>query len=332
MGKRQIGLVERSDRSDIFPIIIKDIALQLVATLEGLRNDFLAEILITRIGIEQVEQGVSAEDVNPHRRQVRTLLGRIRTETKSAGVDRHLKQRITLGLFAELLDVSIIIRAHQAERLGLFRVHRKGCNGEVSTSAAVMFNEQAVIHPVQLVTGQDQVFIDIPFLEQPLVLPYSVGSAFKPGWTVRRLLGSQHLNESLTEGCAQVERLAEVTIERRTVELRHHVHLVDVRVDAVADGDINQSILTGQGDGRLGAHLGERVETSPGTAAENDGQNPLHAVTPDRRCRKNLPEFHLVRTSPPADPTRLVRIKTGLGAETQSSPSENRRSTVRRAC
>ena len=195
-----------------------------------------------------------------------------------------------------------------------------------------MLNEEAVVHAVQLVAGKNQIFINIPFLEQPLVFTNGIGSALKPGWAVRGLLGCEHLNKTLAEGITEVVGLAEVTIQRRTVELRHHVHLVDVRVDAVADGNINQSILTGQRYCRLGTHLGERIETSPCPAAENDGQYPLHAVTPDRRCRKNLPEFHQVQPSFPTDPTRLVRIKTGLRSETQSSPSEKRRSTVRRAC
>ena len=34
-----------------------------------------------------------------------------------------------------------------------------------------------------------------------------------------------------------------MTIQRCAVELRHHVHLVDVGVDAVTNGDIDQSIF-----------------------------------------------------------------------------------------
>ena len=52
--------------------------------------------------------------------------------------------------------------------------------------------------------------------------------------------------------------------------------LVDPAVDAVADRDINQAVLTRQRHGWLGTHFGERVEPRPSTATENDRENPFH--------------------------------------------------------
>ena len=74
LGESHVGLIERADGADVLPVIIKDVALELVTTLEGFRNDFLTEILVSRIGVEQIEQGVSAEDINAHGGQVRPLL------------------------------------------------------------------------------------------------------------------------------------------------------------------------------------------------------------------------------------------------------------------
>ena len=77
----------------------------------------------------------------------------------------------------------------------------------------MVLDEEAVIHPVELVAGKDQIFINVPFLEQPLVFAYSVCSAFKPSGTVRGLLSCEHLNKTATEGIAEVVGLTEVAVQ-----------------------------------------------------------------------------------------------------------------------
>ena len=213
LGQGKVGLIERTDRSDVFPVIIKDIALERHALLKGFRNHFLAEILVGGVVVEQSEQGLTAEDVNTHRSQIGLFLRRFRREAEAGSIHSHLLQGITLRLLTEFLDGSIRIGAHQTERLGLFGIHRQSCNGEISTRAAMMLDEQAVIHPVELVTRQDQVLIDIPFLEQPLILTNGVSRSLKPGRTFRGLLCSENLNEALAEPCTQVIGLGEMAIE-----------------------------------------------------------------------------------------------------------------------
>ncbi len=77
----------------------------------------------------------------------------------------------------------------------------------------MVLDEQAVIHPVELITGEDQVLVHIPFLEQPLVLAHSISGALEPGGAVRGLLRSQNLHEALAEGGAQIEGLAEMAVQ-----------------------------------------------------------------------------------------------------------------------
>ena len=59
--------------------------------------------------------------------------------------------------------------------------------------------------------------------------------------------------------------------------LREHVHLADATVNAVAHGHVDQAISTADGDGWLGALLGERVQTRACAAAQNDGRHALGA-------------------------------------------------------
>ena len=65
-------------------------------------------------------------------------------------------------------------------------------------------------------------------------------------------------------------------IERGRVELRQNVDSLDLRVDAIADGDIDQAIFGAEGNGWLGAKFGKRVEPLSGPSAQNNGQYSFH--------------------------------------------------------
>ena len=170
----------------------------------------------------------------------------------------------------------MVISVHQAETLGLSSIHRQGTDAHISAAGDVVIHEGAVVHPVELVAGKDQVVVHIPLLKQPLVFAHRIGGAFKPARALGGLLRSQHLHETLAEAGGEVVALGEVPVEGGAVELRQHVHLVDAGVDAITDRNINQAILAGQRHSGLGAHLGERIEARAGSAAENDRQNALH--------------------------------------------------------
>ena len=64
-------------------------------------------------------------------------------------------------------------------------------------------------------------------------------------------------------------------VQRRRVELRQRVDLVDARVDAVGHRDVDQAVVGAEGHGGLGALLGERVEAGAGAAAEDDAEDRL---------------------------------------------------------
>lgn len=70
-------------------------------------------------------------------------------------------------------------------------------------------------------------------------------------------------------------RLAQVPVQGRRVELREAVHLVDVGVQAVRHGDVDEAVVGAQGHGGLGALLGERVQPRARPAAQDDAQHGL---------------------------------------------------------
>ena len=65
-GEGQIRLKESADCSDVFPVIVEEKTLEIIATLQGSRNDFLAKIGGAWIGVQQIKKGVAAEHIDAH--------------------------------------------------------------------------------------------------------------------------------------------------------------------------------------------------------------------------------------------------------------------------
>lgn len=137
-------------------------------------------------------------------------------------------------------------------------------------------HERGIVHAVELIAGEDQHLIDIPTLKQLLVLAHGIRCPLKPTRTCGGLLSGQNFNEPTAETSAEVVGQAEMAIERLAVELREHINFLNARVDAIADGDVNEAIAATQRDCRLGAGGGQGLQTRAGTAAKDDRKNILH--------------------------------------------------------
>ena len=71
------------------------------------------------------------------------------------------------------------------------------------------------------------------------------------------------------------------------VELREHVDAVQPAVDAVRQRDVDQAVLSGHRHGRLGAVLGQRVQTRALTPAKYQGDDVFHSLSlADFLCRE----------------------------------------------
>jgi len=68
-----------------------------------------------------------------------------------------------------------------------------------------------------------------------------------------------------------VVRAPQVPVERGGVELGEHIDLGDARVDAVGHGHVDEAVRAADGDGGLGARLGEREQAGSGAATQDDG-------------------------------------------------------------
>ena len=71
---------------------------------------------------------------------------------------------------------------------------------------------------------------------------------------------------------------ADVVVERARVVLRQHDDVVDVRVDAVAEREVDDPVLAGERHRGLGADARQDRQPLPFPAGEDDGSDPLHGA------------------------------------------------------
>lgn len=117
-----------------------------------------------------------------------------------------------------------------------------------------------------------------------------VVSNLEPIGILGALLGSEDLNEALvlvtTHNVAGISP-GEMAVERRGIELGEHIDLGDVTVEAVTDGDIDQPVISSEGNRGLCSLLRQRVQTGPSAASQ---YNPQHTLenNPDLVFQTNL--------------------------------------------
>mmetsp|Transcript_8201 Transcript_8201/g.33153 ORF Transcript_8201/g.33153 Transcript_8201/m.33153 type:complete len:217 (+) Transcript_8201:1004-1654(+) len=141
-------------------------------------------------------------------------------------------------------------------------------------------DEGLVVHAVEVITGKDDVLVALGLVEEPDVLAHSICGALEPVLVLGRLLRGEHLDETLAVVGADVVvvRLRKVSVERGGVELREAVHLVDVGVDAVGHGQVDEPVVGAKGNRGLGAGLGERIQAGARTTAEDDAEDIVGVV------------------------------------------------------
>jgi hypothetical protein len=92
------------------------------------------------------------------------------------------------------------------------------------------------------------------------IFPDSIRSSFVPvGTRIHSLLRRKQFNESAIEMIEYVG-LADVLVQADRQELRQDEDLVDARMDAIADRNIDQSVFGCERYRRLGADFRERIE------------------------------------------------------------------------
>ncbi len=153
--------------------------------------------------------------------------------------------------------------------------HRQHGDGRIGVRIAVRLHQLPEVHPVQLIAGQDE-HIGAPVLDHVAdLLADGVGGALIPLGRLVGLLRRQDFDEAAIERIELV-RVRNVPVQTDGEELRQDVDAVQSAIDAITDGDIDEPVFAGHGNGRLTAELGQRVQPGAPTAAEDQRENVLH--------------------------------------------------------
>ena len=152
----------------------------------------------------------------------------------------------------------------------------------VGPVAAMRGHERLVVHLVDVVAGEDDDRVGRGVvLEDVHVAQDRVGRAAVPlGDAAAGDVRLEELDAAVV--AVQVPRPPEpdVVVERARVVLGQHDDVVDVRVDAVRQREVDDPVLATERDRRLGAFLGQDGQALALAAGQDHGHRPLHAVTP----------------------------------------------------
>jgi len=266
-GQHQVGLVERADGSDVFPIAFEIVAEHILGVNRG-RDDLPAKIVIL-VFAQHLEQHLCLEQVDAHR-----------AEEGALGVGPALEifqHGRVFGLFGKARNAHVGLTLEQPKAAGLASAHRLHRHGDIGVMLQVKIGHLAVIHAVQVIAGQDEHVLGASGADFKQLLAHRVGRALVPVGGGHGLLSGPDLHPAGMEG-VELVAFGDVAVQRHRVELGQHGDAVNARIDTVADRNIDQAVFAGDGHGRLGAHPGQREQAGAAAAAQNDTQKIFHRV------------------------------------------------------
>lgn len=305
-----IGFVVGVEGTDISPIGI----LFAIFVFEGesknalianhRRDDVFAKVMLAGgfggVAAELFEEEASVEDVDTHGRQAVLFI---------AGDP--------FGLFRFFLksdDAMIGIDLHDPKFFGRFAIDAKGTDGEIGSHLLMVFNHGAIVHFVDMVTGQDDDILRVGLFDGIDVLIHRIGSALIPLF-VDALLWRNDIEE-FAEFWDEVVSPAEIdlAIEAHRLVLSQDEETSHIAVEAIAEDEIDNTVTTAEGDGGFGSIPSEWFEACPFSTCQNDGERILHDHV----------RFHPIQVSQSWGNTRLASASQSGEIEVRSFSWHNR--------
>ena len=248
---------------------------------------------------DDVDQGLRVEHVVAHRCQAALVVARHR--------------RRFLDLLVEVEDPTVGVGLDHAELASLVLGHGYRRDGDAGTDVAVVVDELARIHPVDVVGAEHADEIGVLVGDQVEVLVDRVGGSREPERTAAHL--RRHRRHVLAEQRREAPGLADVAVEAVALVLGEHDHLEQTGVGEVGQGEVDQPVAAGERHGRLGPVVGEWLESLALAASKDDYQDPRFGHTPKlaRRSSETFVQLDVVpgripsTTSPDASRDRSGR-------------------------
>jgi hypothetical protein len=116
-----------------------------------------------------------------------------------------------------------------------------------------------------LIAAKNQNVLAVLIIEVDKVLANRISRSFKPSPIgIHRLLCSEQLDKT-TRKVIKTVRLTNVLMQRNTQKLRDDINFIDIAVQAVADWNVDESVLGRQRNSRFRPDFRQRVKTGPST-------------------------------------------------------------------
>ena len=157
---------------------------------------------------------------------------------------------------------------HNAEAAGFFDRHITNSDGAVSTGLFVVVDHSGIVHLINMVTGEDQHIFRIKTLNKGNVLVNSIGSTLIPFALAVSCVGGQHLGAAValvkTPGLA----VADVLVQFQWLILGQNTDRINVGIDAVTQGEVDDPVFAAKGNCRLCSVLSENLQTAALTTGQ----------------------------------------------------------------
>ena len=260
-----------------------------LAVPDDVGDQVLAEVAaradVLGVAAQEVEQELGLEDVDAHRGQ------------------RHLRVAGNAGRIGRLLeegdDAVVVVDMHHAEAPRLLARHLEAADGDVGAALDVLLQHQLVVHPVDVVAGEDDDVARRVARDDVEVLEDGVGRALVPLALRHPLAGRQDVEALVPLRPEEVPAALEVADQAVRLVLRRHRDAADAGIEGVGEGEVDDPGLAAEEHRRLGPLVGELHEP----AAAPPGKHVGHRVTRQRRIRS--PIRHGV-VPPPVLPQRYA--------------------------
>ena len=257
-----IGFPVRGESPHIFPVAVKFVSKQALSFVSAVRNHMLAKIQLRNLSKSQQRffQNRPRENINAHRCQ------------------------IALGFFRFFFKINnpiCFVRDHDAKTAGFFDWHRHNRHGQIRPVCLVKVEHHLVVHLIDVVSGENQDVIRMIRVDVLDVLVDCIGRAGIPVTAFCTLIGREQRHAA--DRAIQIPRNSDsdMRIETQGLVLGQYAHCVHAGIDAIAQREVNDTILPAEGNRRFCNRLGQDAQTASLTTRQQHGNHFFfnHALT-----------------------------------------------------
>src|SRR5262249_47973131 len=172
-------------------------------------------------------------------------------------------------------DAAVTIHVNHPEAERLFGFDQDSCQSHIGARIAMLLQHPAVIHLVNVIAGKNENVLRLLGTDGVDVLINGIGGAHVPvvAYTLHR---RQDLYELAHLARHYVPALTDMAVQRECFVLGKNEHTPQIGVDAIGEGDVDDSINSAESDGRLGAIAGQRIESFAGATGQQHSERVFH--------------------------------------------------------